>query len=108
MRLEVQNWRWTGGPIYVRTGKRLPARATEVAMEFRRPPQLPLFPGRAEGLGPDGPIVRLQRGGGVTLRFGARAPGPAFRVQKASIDSSYESFQEQSPEACERVILDAL
>ena len=51
MRLDIQNWRWTGVPIYVRTGKRLPARVTEVAMEFRRPPQLPLFPGSGRGPG---------------------------------------------------------
>jgi glucose-6-phosphate 1-dehydrogenase len=108
MRLEVQNWRWTGVPIYVRTGKRLPARLTEVAMEFRRPPQLPLFPGTAEGLEPDALIVRVQPDEGLSLRFGAKVPGHAFRVQKASMDFSYESFEEQSPDAYERVILDAL
>ena len=107
MRLEVQNWRWTGVPIYVRTGKRLPARLTEVAMEFRRPPQLPLFPGRAEGLEPDALIVRVQPDEGLSLRFGAKVPGHAFRVQKASMDFSYKSFEEQSPAAYERVILDA-
>ena len=108
MRLEVQNWRWTGVPIYVRTGKRLPARLTEVAMEFRRPPQLPLFPGTAEKLEPDALIVRVQPDEGLSLRFGAKVPGHAFRVQKASMDFSYESFEEQSPDAYERVILDAL
>ena len=108
MRLEVQNWRWTGVPVYVRTGKRLPARLTEVAMEFHRPPQLPLFPGTAEGLEPDALIVRVQPDEGLSLRFGAKVPGHAFRVQKASMDFSYESFEEQSPDAYERVILDAL
>lgn len=108
MRLEVQNWRWTGVPIYVRTGKRLPARLTEVAMEFRRPPQLPLFPGTAERLEPDALIVRVQPDEGLSLRFGAKVPGHAFRVQKASMDFSYESFEEESPDAYERVILDAL
>jgi glucose-6-phosphate 1-dehydrogenase len=108
MRLEVQNWRWTGVPIYVRTGKRLPARITDVAIEFHRPPQLPLFPGTAERLDPDALIVRVQPDEGLSLRFGAKVPGHAFRVQKASMDFSYESFQEQSPDAYERVILDAL
>jgi glucose-6-phosphate 1-dehydrogenase len=108
MRLEVQNWRWTGVPVFVRTGKRLPARLTEVAMEFRRPPQLPLFPGTAEGLEPDALVVRVQPDEGLSLRFGAKVPGHAFRVQKASMDFSYESFEEQSPDAYERVILDAL
>ena len=108
MRLNIQNWRWNGVTVYVRTGKRLPARLTEVAMEFRRPPQLPLFPGRAEGLEPDALIVRVQPDEGLSLRFGAKVPGHAFRVQKASMDFSYESFEEQSPDAYERVILDAL
>jgi glucose-6-phosphate 1-dehydrogenase len=108
MRLEVSNWRWTGVPVYVRTGKRLPQRLTEVAMQFRRPPQLPLFPGTAERLEPDALIVRVQPDEGLSLRFGAKVPGHAFRVQKASMDFSYESFREQSPDAYERVILDAL
>jgi glucose-6-phosphate 1-dehydrogenase len=107
-RLDIQNWRWNGVPVYVRTGKRLPARMTEVAMEFRRAPQLPLFPGREGHLEPDALIVRVQPDEGLSLRFGAKVPGHAFRVQTASMDFSYSSFSEQSPEAYERVILDAL
>jgi glucose-6-phosphate 1-dehydrogenase len=108
MRLDIDNWRWTGVPVYVRTGKRLPARVTEVAMQFQRPPQLPLFPGTAPDLEPDTLVVRVQPDEGLSLRFGAKVPGHAFRVQKASMDFSYQSFQEQSPDAYERVILDAL
>jgi glucose-6-phosphate 1-dehydrogenase len=108
LRLDIDNWRWTGVPVYVRTGKRLPARTTEVAMEFHRPPQLPLFPGTAAALEPDALIVRVQPDEGLSLRFGAKVPGHAFRVQKASMDFSYKSFEKQSPDAYERVILDAL
>jgi glucose-6-phosphate 1-dehydrogenase len=108
LRLDIQNWRWNGVPVYVRTGKRLPARVTEVAMEFHRPPQLPLFPGTADDLEPDALIVRVQPDEGLSLRFGAKVPGHAFRVQTASMDFSYTSFEEQSPDAYERVILDAL
>ncbi len=108
LRLAIDNWRWTGVPVFVRTGKRLPARVTEVAMQFRRPPQLPLFPGADGGLEPDALIVRVQPDEGVSLRFGAKVPGHAFRVQKASMDFSYESFEQQSIDAYERVILDAL
>src|SRR5215207_2608381 len=108
MRLNIQNWRWTGVPVYVRTGKRLPTRVTEVAMQFRLPPQLPLFPGIAAQLEPDALIVRVQPNEGLSLRFGAKVPGHAFRVQKASMDFSYESFEQQSIDAYERVILDAL
>jgi glucose-6-phosphate 1-dehydrogenase len=108
MRLEVANWRWNDVPVYVRTGKRLPARVTEVAMEFHRPPQLPLFPSREHNPEPDALIVRVQPDEGLSLRFGAKVPGHAFRVQKASMDFSYRSFEEQSIDAYERVILDAL
>jgi glucose-6-phosphate 1-dehydrogenase len=94
--------------VYVRTGKRLPARVTELAMEFHRPPQLPLFPGTAADLEPDALVVRIQPDEGLSLRFGAKVPGHAFRVQKASMDFSYTSFAEASPDAYERVILDAL
>ena len=108
MRLNVQNWRWNGVPVYVRTGKRLPVRTTEVAMQFHRPPHLPLFPGTDAALEPDALIVRVQPDEGLSLRFGAKVPGHAFRVQKASMDFSYESFEEKSIDAYERVILDAL
>jgi glucose-6-phosphate 1-dehydrogenase len=107
-RLDIDNWRWTGVPVYVRTGKRLPARTTEVMMEFHRPPQLPLFPGRPAELEPDALIVRVQPNEGLSLRFGAKTPGHRFRVQKASMDFSYASFEDESPDAYERVILDAL
>ena len=108
MRLLVQNWRWNGVPVYVRTGKRLPMRTTEVAMHFHRPPHLPLFPGTNAALEPDALVVRVQPDEGLSLRFGAKVPGHAFRVQKASMDFSYESFEESSIDAYERVILDAL
>jgi glucose-6-phosphate 1-dehydrogenase len=108
MRLDIQNWRWNDVPVYVRTGKRLPTRVTEVAMQFRRPPQLPLFPGTAEDLEPDALIVRVQPDEGLSLRFGAKVPGHAFHVQKASMDFSYASFEQQAIDAYERVILDAL
>jgi glucose-6-phosphate 1-dehydrogenase len=108
LRLNIQNWRWAGVPVYVRTGKRLPARATEVAMQFQRPPHLPLFPGTDAGLEPDALIVRVQPDEGLSLRFGAKVPGHAFRVRKASMDFSYKSFEQESIDAYERVILDAL
>jgi glucose-6-phosphate 1-dehydrogenase len=108
LRLDIQNWRWNGVPVYVRTGKRLPERVTEVAMEFHRPPQLPLFPGTGADLEPDALVVRVQPDEGLSLRFGAKVPGHAFRVQTASMDFSYQSFEEHSPDAYERVILDAL
>jgi glucose-6-phosphate 1-dehydrogenase len=109
LRLAIENWRWAGVPIYVRTGKRLPRRITEVAIHFQRPPQLPLFPQSAAMLEPDALIVRVQPDEGMSLRFGAKVPGLAFDVRKASMDFDYGAgFEEHYPEAYERVILDAL
>lgn len=109
LRLTINNWRWAGVPVYVRTGKRLPTRVTEVAMQFQRPPQLPLFPSSPGGLEPDALIVRVQPDEGLTLRFGAKVPGHEFAVRKASMDFSYsEGYDGQKAEAYERVILDAL
>ena len=110
LKLNINNWRWTGVPIYVRTGKRLPQRVTEVAMEFRRPPQLPLFPTRTgTGHAPDALVVRVQPDEGLSLRFGAKVPGHEFRVRQASMDFSYNAgYDEEKADAYERVILDAL
>jgi glucose-6-phosphate 1-dehydrogenase len=109
LKLNINNWRWAGVPVYVRTGKRLPVRMTEVAMQFQRPPQLPLFPTIPGGLEPDALIVRVQPDEGLSLHFGAKVPGHEFKIRKASMDFSYaEGYDGQNAEAYERVILDAL
>jgi glucose-6-phosphate 1-dehydrogenase len=109
LRLLVDNWRWAGVPIYIRTGKRLPRRITEVAIQFQRPPQLPLFPASASMLDPDALIVQVQPDEKLSIRFGAKVPGLAFEVRKAEMEFSYGAgFEEHYPEAYERVILDAL
>jgi len=109
MRLRVDNWRWAGVPIYVRTGKYLPKRVTEVAMEFNRVPHLPFATSQAEGLEADALVLRIQPDEGITLRFGAKVPGQAFRVRSVSMDFFYgAAFLEETPEAYERLLLDAL
>ena len=109
LRLHIDNWRWTDVPVYVRTGKRLPRRTTELVMEFRRPPHLPLFPAEATTLAPDALVARVQPNEGVSLRFGAKVPGHEFRLRKASMDFSYsQGYGESRDDAYERVILDAL
>jgi glucose-6-phosphate 1-dehydrogenase len=109
MRLHVDNWRWAGVPIYVRTGKYLPKRVTEVAMEFKTVPHLPFATSQAEGLEPDALVLRIQPDEGITLRFGAKVPGQAFRVRSVSMDFFYgAAFLEETPEAYERLLLDAL
>ena len=109
MRLRIDNWRWAGVPFYIRTGKRLPKRVTEVAMEFRGVPHLPFGPSEAVGLGPNTLILRIQPDEGITLCFGAKVPGQAFRVRSVSMDFSYEAaFREAPPDAYERLLLDAM
>ncbi len=109
MRLEVDNWRWAGVPVYVRTGKRLPERATEVTMQFKPVPHLP-FAGRlSEDLGPNALVLRVQPDEGISLRFGAKVPGPQFRVRTVSMDFSYgATFLEETPDAYERLLHDAM
>ncbi|MHB8670606.1 MAG: glucose-6-phosphate dehydrogenase [Acidimicrobiales bacterium] len=109
LRLCVDNWRWAGVPFYVRTGKRLPKRVTEVAMQFHRVPHLPFAISQVEGLSPDALVLRIQPDEGITLRFGAKVPGQAFRVRSVSMDFFYgAAFLEEAPEAYERLLLDAL
>jgi glucose-6-phosphate 1-dehydrogenase len=109
LRLFVDNWRWAGVPIFVRTGKRLPKRATEVAMIFQRPPHLPFAGKLVRGLRPDALVVRVQPDEGITLRFGAKVPGQSFRVRSVSMDFSYgAAFLEATDEAYERLLLDAM
>jgi glucose-6-phosphate 1-dehydrogenase len=109
LHLQIDNWRWAGVPVYVRTGKRLPRRITEVAIQFQRPPQLPLFPESASMLEPDSLIVQVQPDERLSLRFGAKVPGLTFEVRKASMEFSYgQGFEGEQSDAYERVILDAL
>jgi glucose-6-phosphate 1-dehydrogenase len=109
LKLTINNWRWAGVPVYIRTGKRLPTRLTEVAMQFALPPQLPLFPTSSGALDPDALIVRVQPDEGLSLRFGAKVPGHEFRIRKASMDFNYsQGYEGENADAYERVILDAL
>ncbi len=109
LRLMVDNWRWNGVPFYLRTGKQLGARATEIALEFREIPHLPFMPADAAQLGANVLVVRVQPDEGITLRFGAKVPGPEFQVRSVNMDFTYaETFKEPTPEAYERLLFDAM
>ncbi|MGH9281466.1 MAG: glucose-6-phosphate dehydrogenase [Acidimicrobiales bacterium] len=109
MKLRIDNWRWAGVPFYVRTGKRLPRRVTEVAMEFQEVPHLPFGTKQTRGLGPNTLVLRIQPDEGIALRFGAKIPGQAFRVRSVAMDFSYSAaFVEETPDAYERLLLDAM
>jgi glucose-6-phosphate 1-dehydrogenase len=109
MRLEIDNWRWAGVPFYLRTGKRLPNRATEVALRYKQVPFLPLPADAAQSLEPNELILRIQPDEGITLRFAAKVPGAGFQVRSAALDFNFDTaFAEKAPEAYERVLLEAL
>jgi glucose-6-phosphate 1-dehydrogenase len=109
LRLEVENWRWSGVPFYLRVGKRLPKRATEVAITFKTAP-LQLF----RQMGGDNPtpnllVLRIQPDEGISLRFGAKVPGTRSDVRPVNMDFRYgSSFGVDAPEAYERLLLDAM
>jgi len=107
--LAVQNRRWAGVPFYLRTGKRLGRRVTEIAVVFKRAPHLPFDHTATEELGQNALVVRIQPDEGVTLRFGSKVPGSTMEVRDVTMDFGYgHAFTESSPEAYERLILDVL
>ncbi len=109
VRLDVDTRRWAGVPFYLRTGKRLPRRVTEIAVLFRKAPHLPFARADIADLGANQLVVRVQPDEGVTLRFGSKVPGPTMEMRDVAMDFSYgESFTENSPEAYERLVLDVL
>lgn len=109
MRLEVDNWRWAGVPVYLRTGKRLPRRLTEVVVVFQPAPHLAFRPEQTKGLSPNAMIVRIQPDEGITLQFGAKVPGQDFQIRTVGMDFTYnESFEGTPPDAYERLLLDAM
>jgi glucose-6-phosphate 1-dehydrogenase len=109
VRLGVQNRRWAGVPFYVRAGKRLPRRVTEIAVIFKKAPHLPFHQADVEMLGNNQLVIRVQPDEGVMLKFGSKVPGTAMEVRDIAMDFQYgEAFTDASPEAYERLILDVL
>jgi len=107
--LAVDTRRWAGVPFYLRTGKRLGRRVTEIAVAFKRAPHLPFDDTATEELGQNALVIRVQPDEGVTLRFGSKVPSTTMEVRDVSMDFSYgHAFTESSPEAYERLILDVL
>jgi len=109
VKLELDTRRWAGVPFYLRTGKRLGRRVTEVALVFSRVPHLPFEATAVEELGQNALVFRIQPDEGVTLRFGSKVPATSMEVRDVNMDFDYgDSFAESSPEAYERLILDML
>jgi glucose-6-phosphate 1-dehydrogenase len=109
VRLEIATRRWAGVPFYLRTGKRLGKRVTEIAVVFKKAPHLPFDTTATEELGQNAVVIRVQPDEGITMRFGAKVPGAQMEVRDVTMDFGYGSaFTESSPEAYERLILDVL
>lgn len=109
VKLEIDSRRWAGVPFYLRTGKRLGKRVTEIAVVFKKAPHLPFNDTATEELGQNAIVIRVQPDEGITMRFGAKVPGAQMEVRDVTMDFGYgRSFTESSPEAYERLILDVL
>ena len=107
--VEVETRRWAGVPFYLRHGKRLGRRVTEVAIVFKRAPHQPFTATSTEELTQNALVIRVQPDEGMTLRFGSKVPGTAMEIRDVNMDFAYGgSFTEASPEAYERLILDVL
>ncbi len=110
LRLHVDNFRWAGVPFYLRTGKRLPKRASEIAIQFWGTPHL-LFrrTNPSDRIEPNLLVLRIQPDEGMALTFGAKLPGPEINIRSVTMDFRYgASFGGEPPEAYERLLLDAL
>ncbi len=109
LKLFIENWRWAGVPFYIRTGKRLPSRNTEVTIQFKRVPHQLYKPSETRGLVPNRLTVEIQPKEGITLRFGAKIPGAAQHLSSVDMRFTYaDAFGIQSPEAYERLLADAI
>jgi glucose-6-phosphate 1-dehydrogenase len=109
IKLEIDTRRWAGVPFYLRTGKRLGRRVTEVAMVFKKAPHLPFGQTAIEELTENALVIRVQPDEGVTIRFGSKVPGTGMEIRDVNMDFAYGgTFTESSPEAYERLILDVL
>jgi len=108
MKLLIDNWRWKGVPFYLRTGKRLPKKVTEIAIQFREVPLL-IFKSVAQQTSPNVLALRIQPNEGIALRFEAKMPGPDLRTRTVDMDFSYgSSFGMATADAYNRLLLDCM
>ncbi|QXQ11725.1 glucose-6-phosphate dehydrogenase [Paeniglutamicibacter sp. Y32M11] len=109
IKVDINTRRWAGAPFYLRAGKRLGRRVTEIAVVFKRAPNLLFRDHQDDEFGQNAIVIRVQPDEGVTLRFGSKVPGTQMEVRDVTMDFGYgHAFTESSPEAYERLILDVL
>jgi glucose-6-phosphate 1-dehydrogenase len=108
LKLFVDNWRWAGVPFYLRTGKRMARRVSEIVIQFRRTPHL-IFHRDPQGVSPNILVIRIQPDEGIALTVAAKVPGPDLKLAPVTLDFRYgEVFGGQPPEAYERLLLDVI
>jgi glucose-6-phosphate 1-dehydrogenase len=109
LKLEVQSWRWAGVPFYLRTGKRLPQKLSEIVVQFRASP-FSIFPTEAFGREPNRLVIRLQPEEGIKLEVMTKDPGPGgMRLRPTNLDISFEeTFKQRYPDAYERLLMDVV
>jgi glucose-6-phosphate 1-dehydrogenase len=109
MRIFIDNWRWAGVPFYIRAGKRLPKRVTEIRVQFKRPPHLTFGREAMKEVDPNAITLRIQPEEGISLKFGAKVPSAGLRIRSVTMDFQYiTSFLVEAPEAYERLLLDCM
>jgi len=109
LRLTVDNWRWAGVPFYIRTGKRLARRLTEIAITLKPVPHLAFAQDGSVGVQPNQLVITVQPDEGVSLSLGAKIPGARMRIRPVNMEFRYgTAFLSASPEAYERLIMDAM
>jgi glucose-6-phosphate 1-dehydrogenase len=105
----VESWRWAGVPFFLRTGKRMPKRASEIAIQFKMAPTMLFDTGPLSGIEPNVLAIKIQPDEGISLRFDSKVPGQANQIRPVTMDFRYNaSFGVESPEAYERLLLDAM
>src|SRR4051812_4534573 len=108
-RANLDNWRWADTPFYLRTGKRLPKRVSEVAIQFKRVPHLPFSHTAAEQLEPNVLVLRIQPDEGISLRFAAKVPAARIQIRTVNMDFQYDrAFTAPPADAYETLLLDAM
>ncbi len=109
LKLYIDNWRWGGVPFYIRTGKRLPTKVTEIVVHFHASPHTlfcPEEPGKGDG---NKLVIRIQPDEGILLKFGMKVPGAGFKVQEVNMDFHYKDLShDYIPEAYQRLLLDCM
>ncbi|MBL8152295.1 MAG: glucose-6-phosphate dehydrogenase, partial [Blastocatellia bacterium] len=109
VKLLVDNWRWAGVPFYIRSGKRMTRRVSEVAIQFKEVPHLLFQQTETDSIKPNVLVLRIQPDEGITLKFGAKMPGQGVHIRDVNMDFSYGTqFGRHSPEAYERLLLDCM